>query len=386
MANREFLPGHSVKFVRGGEAYFKQLIDVIDECKVILHLQVYIFDFDETGKRVFEALKNAVKRGVNVYLVVDGFGSSAMEKSFDSSLSESGVFFRVFSPLPFPGILQAGRRLHHKVCVADHATALVGGINIADKYRGTTIVHPWLDYALLVKGQVCNDIHFTCERIFNKQFSLDPRRKFSIPVPFVKDGEVAVRMSRNDWFRGKREISTSYKRMLRTAQSDILIVASYFIPSRKILKILETASNNGRSVTVVLSKYSDVPFIKPAMTFLYDRLFRGNIKIFEYNEAVLHAKVCVVDKKWVSVGSLNLNNLSELISIEMNLEVLDVTFGNEVATELKELINQHCTEVTLSVYERSNHPMKRLSNWFSYKMISWSLSILFFLNRKDPKG
>lgn len=86
---------------------------------------------------ILDALKEAAQRGAKVYLVADGFGSMSLGKDFGSEMAAAGIQFRYFSPLPFPGIFQAGRRLHHKVTVADGKKALVGGINISDRYRGT---------------------------------------------------------------------------------------------------------------------------------------------------------------------------------------------------------------------------------------------------------
>ncbi|MFN0189539.1 MAG: phospholipase D-like domain-containing protein, partial [Bacteroidia bacterium] len=154
MAKKDFIVGHSIRLIHGGESYFNTLIELINECEHTLHLQVYIFDLDATGKIILKALEDAAARGVSVYLVVDGFGSMSLGNEFIERMKIQNISFRFFSPLPFPGILQAGRRLHHKVCVADKMKSLVGGINIADKYRGSNNELPWLDYALLVEGNV----------------------------------------------------------------------------------------------------------------------------------------------------------------------------------------------------------------------------------------
>lgn len=383
MAKKDFIAGHSIRFIHGGESYFNTLLELINECEHTLHLQVYIFDLDATGKIILKALEDAATRGVSVYLVVDGFGSMSLGNEFIERMKMQNISFRFFSPLPFPGILQAGRRLHHKVCVADKKKSLVGGINIADKYRGSKNELPWLDYALLVEGNVSNEINDVCERIFKKKFTLNPVKSKPEFISQGKDG-VKVRMTRNDWIRGKNEISSAYKTMLGNAHHEILIVASYFIPSRRLLKILVRAAIRGRKVNIVLGKISDVPFIKPATQYLYGKLLRSGVRIFEYKDAVLHAKVCVVDQQWVSIGSLNLNHLSELLSLEMNLEVLDKTFGASVSNEFHELIQNNCVEVNVLDFEKERTIFLKFKSWFSYKLFSGFMRILSFLSRKNP--
>ena len=383
MAKKYFIAGHSIRLIHGGESYFNTLIELINECEHTLHLQVYIFDLDATGKIILKALEDAAARGVSVYLVVDGFGSMSLGNEFVERMKLQNISFRFFSPLPFPGILQAGRRLHHKVCVADKKKSLVGGINIADKYRGSKNELPWLDYALLVEGNVSNEINDVCECIFNKKFTLNPVKSKPKFISQGKDG-VKVRMTRNDWIRGKNEISSAYKTMLGNAHHEILIVASYFIPSRRLLKILVRAAIRRRKVTIVLGKISDVPFIKPATQYLYGKLLRNGVRIFEYRDTVLHAKVCVVDQQWVSIGSLNLNHLSELLSLEMNLEVLDKTFGESLNNEFHELIQNHCVEVNVLDFEKERTVFLKFKSWFSYKLFSGFMRILSFLSRKNP--
>lgn len=383
MAKKEFISGHHIQLVHGGETYFQALVELINESKATLHLQVYIFDLDETGQLVMQALENAAKRGVQVFLVVDGFGSMSLGKNFWEQMKLKGIAFRFFSPLPFPGILQAGRRLHHKVCVVDQSTVLVGGINVSDKYRGSKDQLPWLDFALRAEGAVAAEIYQVCDRIFNKKFVVKMKhRKAPKQGKELSEG-VLVRMTQNDWIRGKNEISAAYKFMLGNAQKEIIIVASYFIPSRRLLKILVRAALRGRKVSVILSKNSDVPFIKAATQFLYSKLLRSNVKIFEYTETVMHAKVCVVDQRWVSIGSLNLNHLSELLSLEMNLEVLHPDFGHALSEELQELMQQHCTEINATDFEKAMTWYQRIKSWLAYKLIAWSMRLLSLLSKKS---
>jgi cardiolipin synthase len=381
---RPYTNGHIVSLVRGGQDFFNELEQLIDSALVSLHFQTYIFDDDNTGKKILKALAQAARRGVKVFLVVDGFGSLSLGRDFPERMAALGIQTRFFSSVNLLNIYKAGRRLHHKVCVADERCALVGGINIADKYRGTDAEKPWLDYAIKVQGPVCVSIARVCERIYTRRF-------VRIPEPAVTGnaslpGKVKVRMSRNDWMRGKNEISSAYKTMIRTSRSEIIIAASYFIPTRRLLIKLRRAAEQGRQVYLILGRQSDVPFMRGAMHYLYDKLLRQSIRIFEYDEAVLHAKVCVIDRKWVSIGSHNLNHLSEFISVEMNVDVLDEKFGVKVADELFSIIHNHCEEVKSQDFIRNYPITKRIYNRIAYTIISYSMRILDVFNARGRGG
>lgn len=380
MPRNKYIPGHQLKLLHSGEEYFLELEAVIASARNLLHLQVYIFDEDSTGKKIIAALTAAAMRGVKIYVMVDGVGSDLSRKCVNE-LKRCGILFRYFSPLPYQGLTQSGRRLHHKICVVDNAVALIGGINIADKYSGVNQPKPWFDYAIKIEGPICTSITGICESIWQRRF----RRSKSKANATVTKGNSEVRISRNDWLRSKYEVSSSYKRMLRTAQKEIIIVASYFIPSRRLLKIIVNAARQGKKISIMLSRKSDVPFIKAATAYLYGRLLRNGVRIFEYTESILHAKVCVVDEEWCTIGSHNLNHLSEFLSVETNVDVMDKNFATALKGELEEVMKNHCVEITLEDYKRQGTAFEQLSRWISYKLVSWSMWLLEVVNRKESR-
>ena len=373
MSKRFYTPGHYIRLVHSGGQYFETLCHLIDSAQQTLHLLVYIFDEDETGEMVLNHLLKASARGVHVYFMADGYGSANLNADFRYRMQKAGIRFRFFSPLSIFRAMNAGRRLHQKICLADAKRALVGGINISDKYHGSETEKPWFDFALYIEGPLCNDINKACKNIWGKKYN---SQQSSDKNPHLHSGGMMARMVQNDWLRGKNEISASYKKKLRLAKSSIIIIASYFLPSRRLLKILLSMAKQGRSITIILSKDSDVPFIKPAIAYLYNTLLKSGIRIFEYHEAVLHAKAVVVDQRWVSIGSHNMNHLSEYLSMEMNIEVLDKNFGEVFFNELILLTKHECEEITLEAYERKNSIISRIKQWSSYKIVSISERIL----------
>jgi cardiolipin synthase A/B len=378
--NSKYLPGHSVQLLHSGDEYFSVLENEINKAQKLIHLQVYIFDSDTTGNKIISALSNAVLRGVHVFLMVDGFGSYSLQREYIKSIESKGIAFRYFSKLPFTGITLNGRRLHHKVCVIDSKIAIVGGINIADKYSGYNEKNAWLDYAILVNGEVAYQLNTVCNQIWEKRFV-----KKVLELKDSSNGvdPVLIKVSRNDWFRGKNEISASYKNILKASKSEIIIVASYFTPSTRLLKILRNAAENNRQVKIILTRNSDVFMMKQAINYLYSVLLKSGIQIYEYKEAVLHAKVCIVDREWTTIGSHNLNKLSEFLSVELNLEVKDSSFAKSFAEEIDTLISTKCDEIKIEDYEFKQTKFSLIINKFSFFIMTVSLKVLFYLNKNE---
>ena len=134
-----------LRLVKSGREYFSLLEQIILEAEKKLHLQIYIFEDDETGQKIAQALIAAVKRGVKVFLVADGYASQNLSASFIDHLRSAGIHFRFFNPLLKSKFFYFGRRMHHKVVVADGNKALVGGINFSNNYNDTLGSSAWLD-------------------------------------------------------------------------------------------------------------------------------------------------------------------------------------------------------------------------------------------------
>ena len=153
-----------ITLIHSGEEFFVCALHLIEKSRKKIYLQTYILGNDPTGKMITGALERAVKRGIKVTHLVDAFGSYELDDEFIEGLKRKGIEFRQFSPIVFSVLhLRLGRRLHHKIILADENEALVGGINIADKYRVSGHLTPWLDYAFYVKGAICKRIEQVVE-------------------------------------------------------------------------------------------------------------------------------------------------------------------------------------------------------------------------------
>jgi cardiolipin synthase A/B len=368
--------GNKVRLIRSGSEYFELLTQIIDSSIHILHLQVYIFDGDDTGESVMRAVVAAARRGVKIYVLLDGYASQSFPATWIHDMRNAGVTFKWFSPLLKSRHFYFGRRLHQKVVVADGHKALVGGINISDRYNDTITAAAWLDWALYVEGQVSAHLQKICEGRMNE--SLPDQSKNVVP-PISLSGLMSencqVSIWQNDWLQRQKEITSGYLQLLRQAKSHVIIMSPYFLPGIRFIRAIKRASARGVKIQLILSGISDVHIAKHAERYMYRWLFKKNIELYEYRKRVLHGKVAVFDEENVTVGSYNINNLSAYASIELNLAVTNRALAIQVKQNLTDILNHDCIRITALEYTTKRQWIDELVQRGSY----YTLRILFFL-------
>jgi len=385
-SRHDYKNGHSIELLRSGENYFAACEKAIDKATQYIHFQTYIVDDDETGQRFVSALTRAAARGVRVYFLLDAFGGSSFSKDLTSKVEGAGIFFRKFSPGLITKGFQMSLRLHHKVLLVDGEVAIIGGMNVADRYHGTKDLKEWLDFALLLRGPECVHTLFMLKKLWNKAFiSRKERSRETLHRPVYYSDDVRVKVLQNNWYRNKIEILKSYRSALKHSHDRMIIFASYFLPGRNERKLLRNASRRGVDIKIVLSAVSDAKVFNRATNFLYDFILRNNIKIYEYLPSNLHAKVATVDGNWSTIGSYNMNHLSDYGSVETNAVILDADFAGEFEKLLLEIIAKDCRQVTFIEYIRRKTWLFQISDWFSYQAIRFMMRIMFLLTPKKSK-
>jgi cardiolipin synthase len=386
-SRHDYKSGHSIKLLRSGEQYFAACGKAIDEAKHYIHFQTYIVDDDETGRRIVNALIRAAEREVRVYFLLDAYGGGSFSKDMINKVEEAGILFRKFSRGSITKGFQLSLRLHHKVLLVDGDIAIIGGMNVANRYHGTPDLKEWLDFALLIKGPECANVLLILKRLWNKTFISKKERSLeTVHHPVHYDDDVKVKVLQNNWYRNKIEILKSYRFAIKHAQDRMIILASYFLPGRNERKLLRNASRRGVDIKIVLSAESDAPVFKRATNFLYDFILRNNIKIYEYLPSNLHAKVATVDGNWSTIGSYNLNHLSDYGSVEMNADILDTRFAGQFEKLLLRIIEKDCRQVTFKEHIHRKTWLYQLSGWFSYQMIRILMRLMFLLIIKRKKS
>lgn len=370
------------RLVTSGATYFSLLEEILDSAESYIHLQYYIFDLDETGLNIYHALIRAAKRGVKVACVVDGYASGQWTNFYRKSFEDAGILFRRFAPVHFRR-LKVGRRMHHKIVVADGKVALIGGVNIANKYNQVDTMVPWLDFAVVLYGSSVQDVERVCIKTWPRRLLqpyLENRKPVSKPG---ESGQMAIRILQNNWFLQRIEISRSYKNAFRKAGKEMIIVASYFFPGLTMRRLMKRATARGVHITLITGSYSDVALFKPASKFLYDWLLRHGIEIYEWQPSVMHGKLAVVDGNWTTVGSYNLNALSDYGSLELNGGIYDATFAETVREKVMQLKQEGCKPIREQEFHRKTTYLLQFYRWMAYQLIRFGLRFLFVLMRRS---
>lgn len=376
---------NSIRLIHGGKEFFDLLEKLVDSSRHSIHLHTYIFEPDETGTRIAKALTKAAERKVKIYLLVDGFASKNLSDDFIQQFKKAGIRFRFFEPLFKSKSLYFGRRLHHKVFVSDGIHSLVGGINIADHYNDVGQEKAWLDFALYVCGEVSEQLHKLSCKVWRKKYltytnpAVDHMQK-----PCLEDvmQNCAVRIRRNDWVRRRNEIEKTYLEIFRTSRHTITIVCSYFLPGMKFRRALKKATERGVTIKVLLAGKSDVRIAKYAERYLYRWLLRNKVKIYEYQPRVLHAKLAMADDHLFTIGSFNVNNISALASIELNLDVKNTEFCHLVQKELARIMEKDCKEIESTSSDLKLFSIRQFFQWGAFQLIRFILTMTTFYFRQ----
>lgn len=377
--------GHHLRLLQGATEFIPALAGAIDAAQVEVRLETYIFDFQGHGVEVAYALERAARRGVSVKVVVDGFGTPRLPPAWAERFLDAGIDWRVYSPLGFLGVLNLGswRRLHRKLALVDGRIGFCGGINVLDDeydQSGPTHLPPRLDFSVEVMGPLVKQIEMTMRRLWLRMQAMRDIRgahltgalqslrasgraaePVSPPNPPRGRGVRAALVMRDN-LRHRTRIERAYRRAIGRAREEIVIANAYFIPGRKMRRALVTAARRGVKVVLLLQGRYESFLQFYASRSVYGTLLRSGVQIHEYSPTYLHGKVAVIDGRWATVGSTNLDPLSLLLAREANVVVEDKAFAGQLRARLMEAIAQH--GVAVDPHSYMTRPwMRRALEW-----------------------
>lgn len=390
-----FVGGNDVALLRGGDELFPKMLEAIRRAGSEVWLATYIFYSDAASLALADALVAADRRGVRVRVVVDGFGSKGSLEVLRHRLAGSGVAFAVFRPMDrWWHWLQPGqlRRLHQKLCVVDDEIAFVGGINVIDDrldiHHGRT-ERPRLDFAVQLHGPLVDAVSMGLRSIWSRAWLgrdfddalvdyIPLRRRLRrwlaqmwrgpqrLPQVTPRLPPVSAAFVMRDNLRRRRTIEHAYVDAIRGARSHVDLVCPYFYPGQRIRLALRQAADRGVRVRLLLQGMVDYRIAAWAAEALYAELIAHGVEIYEYTPAFLHAKVAVVDDRWATVGSSNIDPLSLLVNLEANVVVQDGPFARHLAGEIETALAQ-----SSRVGERAGTGLRAMLHravvaWFAY--------------------
>jgi len=344
--------GNKFRLLENGEEFFPAVFDAIENAQHEVILETFILFRDKVGLALRASLMAAARRGVQIDVTVDGYGSPDLTKDFVESLTALGVRFHVFDPRPLLfGRLRTNlfRRMHRKIVVIDGVKAFVGGINYSADHLLDFGAEAKQDYAVEVQGPIVADIHrFAREAIMPATGTRRWWRRREAPPPETippRAGNAQAMFITRDNQDHRDDIERHYRIALRAARKEVIIANAYFFPGYRLLKEIRRAARRGVQVSLILQGQPDMPIVKVAARMLYDHLLRAGVRIFEYCERPLHGKVAVADDEWATVGSSNLDPLSLALNLEANVAIHDREFAVELAGKLRHLMGHACKEI-----------------------------------------
>jgi cardiolipin synthase A/B len=349
--------GHEVTLLEGSSQLFPSLIEAIDAARREVRLETYIFDFEGGAAAVVAALERAGQRGISVKVVVDGFGTPPLAPQLLARLLASGVGWRVYAPIGWMGMLWLGswRRLHRKLCVVDGEVAFCGGINILDDWHDPNhgrLPAPRLDFAVRVAGPLVAEAQASMARLWWRMQAVREMRQAKLGValdalrasksdrvrrgPATGPGSSVARAALvlRDNLRNRARIERAYRRAIGRAREEIIIANAYFVPGRKMRRALVAAAQRGVRVRLLLQGRYEYFMQYYAARPVYGALLHAGVEIHEYSPSFLHAKVAVIDGRWATVGSSNLDPLSLLLAREANVVIEDRPFAAQLRERL----------------------------------------------------
>jgi cardiolipin synthase len=356
-----------------GQQYFPSLESAIAAAQREIFLETYIFEDDATGQRVAAALCAAARRGVAVQLLVDGFGSRNLPKALRAALREAGVLLLVYRPKISPLTLRRERlrRLHRKLAAIDGCVAFVGGINIIDD-DNEQLPGPSYDYAVRIEGPLATDVRESMAHLWRRvaRFHLGRRALMIPPAPAccLPQGDVIAALVVRDNLLHRTDIEKAYLAAIASAREEILLACAYFFPGRHLRHALIEAARRGVRVVLLLQGSTDHPLQLYASRALYGSLLEAGVEIHEYHAGMLHAKVAVIDRRWATVGSSNLDPFSLLLAREANVVMEDPRFASELRSSLQNAIEEGATRLA-SMHWQEQPWHRRARIWLAYGVV-----------------
>ncbi|MGZ5277258.1 MAG: cardiolipin synthase ClsB [Caldimonas sp.] len=410
-ATRALRPGHAITLIKGGEALFASLVEAIDQARVEVLLETYIFEFAGAPLRVAEALERAAARDLRVRVVVDGVGTGDVPAAWQARWAAAGLHWRIFNPARGWRLLlpRRWRRMHRKLAVIDGSIAFCGGINLLDDYLDPThgkLAEPRFDFAVRVTGPLVADVHETMTRLWlrlqvtreakNYDFAaaLDAVRRAARAGTDMNDPQIGgvgldagapgappadsgllAGLVLRDNLRFRKRIEHFYRYALAQAKSEVLIANAYFVPGLALQRALLKAADRGVRVTLLLQGRYEYFMQHHTSRAMYGVMLGAGIEIIEYEPSFLHAKVAVFDGEQgaiATVGSSNLDPLSLLLAREANVFVRDDAFAAELRGHLEQAARSAGTRVELAAYGKRSFLSRSLA-WFAYAMMRLAL-------------
>ena len=318
----EALPAEDICYFSCGKDFFDALIEDVNKAKKFILLQFYIVKEGLLYKKLFSALQSAADRGVQIFLLYDGFGSVQFERKINEFCEKCGIKCRCFNKIGLFLCRGVNNRNHSKSAVVDGVKGYVGGVNVGDEYVGEDMRYGmWKDGGISYGGKAVDAL----TEAFFKLYNLHCRKKEHAKrflIASSKSGEgVALRTFVSEPTSGTSRQSEVYKTLIYNAKKSVSVCTPYLIPDDGVFSALTAAAARGVNVAVVIPAIPDKKTVYAVTLSAAQRLQKHGVKVYMYKRGFLHAKYTVIDGKYFICGSGNLDYRSMYLHYETGVFV-----------------------------------------------------------------
>ena len=376
-----FTNDNTVALLMNGHEKFDDMFKAIRQARHHIHLEYFNFRNDSIASALFELLKAKAAEGVAVRALFDGFGNDSnnrpLKKSHLKPLREAGIEIYEFDPIRFPWVNHVFSRDHRKIVVIDGTIAYTGGMNVADYYlNGTEQVGEWRDMHCRIEGSAVDELQRIFLRIWNKVTKQDlggdeyfANRTDTFhnlkPDTTATAGKKQIGIINREPRKTADIIRTFYVEAINSAHDSIKLVNPYLTLNRKLKKALRNAVNRGVKVEIMISQHSDIPLTPDCVFYNAHKLMKRGADIWVYQPGFHHTKIIMVDGRFCTVGSANLNARSLRWDYEENAVILDSC----TTSELSRMFDHDKTKslyLTEPLWDEMRSPWKKFVGWFAH--------------------
>ena len=345
---------NKVEVFTNGDHFYEAELQAISQAKKNINIEAYILEEGEIAHRFVEALAERARAGVKVKLVIDGLGSMSTSNSYFDDLKNAGGKFAWYHPVRWYTITHYNNRTHRELMVIDGTVGFIGGAGIADHwYKQTKKDQPrWRDTMVRVEGDVVPNLQATfAENWLESCGELIAGPEY-FPIIHHDRAQTAMIVNSMPSMGGSTRARVLMQSLIASAHKSILITTPYFLPDQSLRDELIRARKRGVQIQIITpGKKSDHMVTRSSSERSFGPLLQNGIQVFEYQPAMIHAKILIVDGAWSVVGSTNFDNRSFGLNDEVNLAVFDEQFASRLAEDFSRDLTQS-QEIT---YEQWAH-------------------------------
>lgn len=354
----------NVKILNNGAETFPAIIQALKGAKHHIHLEFYIFRFDNIGNEIFELLKEKARNGVEVRIIYDSVGSYRMPVKKKIEAKKSGIELKSFQRVLFPILSsRVNYRNHRKIVIVDGKFGFTGGLNISDKYiEQSKEKRFWRDTFVSIEGNAVNALQmiFINDWFYVSKQNIFHEHYFNEENPEKLKGNITQIISSgpdSQW----HAISQFYFTAITTSRSYVYLASPYFIPNDEISFAIKSAALRGIDIRILVPEKSDTRISHFSSESYIKEMLKAGVKIYRYQKGFCHSKLLISDGVLSSIGSANLDYRSLETNFEVNAVFYDKKISHYLLSKFEEDL-KNSKQLTLREWQKRPWYMKLLSS------------------------